>query len=134
MQNTIVKLVTDVNDGHENPLKAYALLRQWGKDIDSALKEIEEYALLEAKKYPKTFEQYGFEFTRSEGARRFDFKGCQSWVKTSTELKEIEERLKATWNLHQKIGQVASAETGEELELPVCNFGKESLTIKIKKA
>lgn len=133
MENTIVRLVTDVNDGHENPLKAYALLRQWGKDIDSALKEIEEYALLEAKKFPKTFELDGFEFTRSEGSRRFDFKGCKSWVETNAQLKEIEDRLKAAWNASQKIGAIASMETGEELELPICNFGKESLTIKIKK-
>ena len=130
---TIVKLVTDVNDGHENPLKAFALLRQWGKDIESAMKEIEEQALQEAKKHPKTFELEGWEITRSEGTRRFDFKGCQSWVKTNTELKEIEDRLKATWNAYQKIGNLASADTGEVLELPVCNFGKESLTIKIKK-
>ena len=72
------KIVTDVTDGNESPLKAYGILKSIQKELDLAIKEFEDYALQEAEKYDKTFSADGFTFERREGRRIWDFKECQS--------------------------------------------------------
>jgi len=56
------ELVQNVLDGSEDPLRAYAELKQYEKLIKSCLTEIWDIVDTEAAKEDKNFERYGFKF------------------------------------------------------------------------
>ena len=125
----IARIVTDVNDGAENPLIAIAIFKTIQNDLKEAIDEIEGYAISEAMKYDKTFELEGYKFQWKEGSRRYDFSGCKSWAEQKEKLSELEKSLKAAFAASQRFGQIASTETGEQIELPVCNISKPSISL-----
>lgn len=128
----LAQIVVSVENGNRSPLEGFALIKTTLKECEAALKEIEAAAIEEARQYgQKSFQFSGFEFQRSEGRRLFDFKTSPAWNKKKAELTHLEERMKAAWNMSQKIGGgIASMESGEEIELPAVTYSKESLSVK----
>ena len=125
----IEQLANDTITGEENPFKALALAKEFKKTMDICIKAIEEVAQEEAEKYPKEFEEAGYQFTKRNGSRRYDFKHIKEWQDKKYELGLIEDKYKAVYNSFQKNLQSVS-EDGEVLELPKMTQSKDSLIIK----
>lgn len=124
------ELVQNVLNGDESPLKAYAILSLLQKDIDKAVKEIKEYALEEANKYPdKTFEDYGFKFERRNGSARYSFKHIEEWSNLKEQLSDVEQRAKQAYSSY-KSGLTSVSEDGEVMELPEVTYGSDVLVVK----
>ena len=125
----VEQITNQVHEGNLNALDAFIALKESKKEIEAALKEIEEDALLEASKYgAKTFDHAGWKIQLKDGSRRWNFKECQSWNTAKETLTEVEATLKAAYqagerNLH------AVTEDGEELELPQVTYSKSSISI-----
>jgi hypothetical protein len=57
--NQITSLVTEVEEGNVDALKAYIDLMRLNKVIEASLAQIKESAIKEAKNHSKSFEFYG---------------------------------------------------------------------------
>lgn len=125
----VSQLVQDVIDGAEDPLKAYANLKEYQKFVSTALSEIEGVAMEEAEKFEKTFEYNGFRFTRVDGRKLYNFKTMPSWVSKQKELKEIEEKGRAALTAMEK-DLLSVTQDGEMAELPTFTITKSSLSVK----
>lgn len=126
----IQQLVQDVLDGKENPLKAFAVLKGLQKQVSTAISEIEEGAIEEAGKYgEKTFEAMNYKFEIREGARRYSFKGIESWVETNKKLKDIEKQCKLAASAYEK-GKQLIDDNGEIVPIPEITHSKSSITVK----
>lgn len=127
----IEQLTIDAVQGVESPFKALAIAKEYKKKVDECLKAIEEVAMEEAKNHPKEFESDGYEFTKRNGSRRFDFKHIEEWQQKKQELTNIEEKYKSAFQCFQR-NLTSVSEDGEVLELPKMSQGKDSLIIKKK--
>ena len=126
----IQQLVQDVLDGKENPLKAFAVLKELQKQISNAISEIEDGAFEEAAKYgEKTFEAMNYKFELREGGRRYSFKNIDNWVSTNNKLKEIEKQCKLAATAYEKGKQIID-ENGELVPLPEITYSKSSITVR----
>jgi len=101
LKNSIHKLVAGAISGDEDALKAYSVLKQAEKEIKKLIIDVEPHALEAAKPYEKTFQKDGFQFEQRNGARKWNFKGIESWVDKKEELTVIEDRAKAAFNSYQ---------------------------------
>lgn len=126
----IEQLIQDVNDGNENPLKAFAVLKELQKNVSDALGYIEEYAMEEAEKYgAKTFEAMNYKFELREGSRRYSFKNIEKWVGLEKQRKDLEATLKNAASAYEK-GQTVVDENGEVVPVPEVTYSKSSITVK----
>lgn len=125
----IAQLVQDVEDGKENPLKAYALLKDHMKFVSEAIAQFEDYAQEEAAKFgAKTFETMGWKFEIRNGARRHSFKHIDEWLEVNTGLKEREKLYKAAAAAAEK-RQTIVDENGEVVPPSIVTFSKDSLIV-----
>ena len=134
MRETISQLVQDVMDGQEDPLRAFAILREAQVLIKKGITEIEDAAFIEAAKYgEKTFEHSDWKFTMKDGSKRFNFKGIDEWVDVESKKKAIESKYRSAFELSQK-GFQPVTDDGELLELPsnIVTFSKSSISISKK--
>lgn len=126
----IPQLVQDVYDGNEDPIKAYAIAKDFIDSNKEGLQALYEAAIDEASKHPEnTFEHEGFKITKKNGSKRFDYKHIEEWQQNNERKAEIEKKYKAAYNSFQVQLQAVS-EDGEVLELPKVTQGKDSLSIK----
>ena len=123
------QLVQDIIDGNEDPLKGFAILKDIADDISKCLSEIEAYAMEEAQKMDKTFEKYGYRFTRRDGSSRCSYKGIEEWESKKSELSKIEAKYKAALK-SSEMGITPVSEDGEEMQLPTLIHSKGSISIK----
>jgi hypothetical protein len=126
------KLVTNVEDGEESPLKGYAVLTQAKKFIEQCMEQIKPIAINAATKMnEKTFIADGFQFTFTDGRRNWDFKGIEAWEQKNKELKEIEAALKANAEASQRSMSQLITPDGEVLEVAKLTFSAPSLSVKL---
>ena len=126
-------LVQDVINGVEDPLVAYAILKQEEAHIKACLVEIEGAVAEEKDKYSdKTFEHQGYKFEKRAGGVTWDFKHIPEWKELKDRLGEIENKYKAAYNASQGGLITADGETGEDTVLPTCKPRKDSLVLKSK--
>ncbi len=126
----VEQMIQDVVDGNENPLRAYALLKEKQKDIQEAIKHIEEYAIEEAEKHgEKIFETMDWKFEMRNGARRCVYKNIPEWVEANKALKDRESLYKQAALAYEK-GKTIVDENGEVVPAAETTFAKSSLIIK----
>ena len=126
----LTQLAQDVFDGKEDPIKAYGIAKTYLDNAKEALEAIYEAAINEAHKYPEnTFQHEGFQITKKEGSKRFDFKHLTEWKEAKANLTEVEKKFKAAYNAYQT-NLTSVTDEGEVIELPKMVVGKDSLSIK----
>ena len=121
------QLVQDVHDGKEDPLKAYAILKDCDSYVKKCIDEINTVALEEAMKNPeKKFLGYGYWFEFRNGASRYDYSNIPEIVELEKDLKKmkLEARNRCKTN-HQIL-----SEDGEILPKPLVSYNKDSLSVK----
>lgn len=125
------ELIHEVEEGNLDALDVFIQLKEKEKEIKAALNEIEDQAMVEAAKHGKTSEHNGYQVQLKDGSRKYDFKGCPSWVEAEKRKKEIEEQLKAALQARERNILIAT-EDGEDIELPRITYSKSSITITKK--
>ncbi len=118
-----------VDEGGEDPLKAFAEMRAVIAAAQDALKIIEPIAIAQAERYhDKTFAHGGLTFTRTDGRRAFKFDHLKEWADAKRTLTDIEERAKnAALQAEKKL--ILAGGDGEVLEAAYVTYGKRSLSI-----
>jgi hypothetical protein len=123
-------LVTEVEEGNTDALKAYIELKKINKVLEAASKQIGENAMKEAKTYgEKSFQAFGAEVQVKEGAARFSFKHIPQWNEFEKKKKTIEDAAK---NRYKNNSLIIADENGEEIPMAECTYDKESIAITIK--
>jgi len=126
----IVTLVTEVEEGNEDALKALIHLKGIEKILADSISQIKEAAVTEAKKYEaKEFELEGAKVQVKEGAARFSYKHIPQWNTLDDKRKLIEEAAK---NRYKNPSLLVADESGEEIPMAKCTYDKESIAITLK--
>ena len=129
MKSHFNEIAANVIEGSVDPLIAYADLKDYKREIDQAIKDIEHIALEESEKYGKSFELHGIKFERRNGATRYDFKHIEQWQMMHQSLKNFEMQSKQALAA-LKHGANYIYENGEQIPLPKITYTKDSLIIK----
>lgn len=126
------KLRDDTTNEENDPLLAFAEVKQIEKIVKAAKDEIEPFAMNELDRIgEKTHIAHGFSFTKVNGRRIFDYKNCPSWTRVEQEKKAIESELKANFAYMERHGAIsANSDTGEIGEIPQLKPSKDSITVK----
>jgi len=127
----ITSLVTEVEEGNVDALKAYIDLMRLNKVLEASLAQIKESAIKEAKNHSKSFEFYGAKVEVKEGSARYDYKGVSQWVALSEKMKGVESAAKQR-ALNPNI-IMADADTGEEILPAMVSYNKETIAITLPK-
>ncbi len=122
-------IANNVIQGMTDPLIAYAELKEFKREIDQAIKDIEPIALEESEKYGKSFELHGIKFERRNGATRYDFKHIEQWQMMHQDLKKFEMQSKQALAA-MKNGANYIDEHGEQIPVPKVTYSKDSLITK----
>ena len=126
----IEQLVKDVDEGVENPLKAYAIIRSRQKQLADAIAHIEEYAMDEAVKYgERSFTDMGWRFDLRDGSRRCSFKEIDEWVRLNKAIKEKEAQYKEAAVAHEKGNSVVD-ENGEVVPPAAVSYTRPSISVR----
>ena len=129
-EQELAHLLTEVENGNENPLLLYAEIKQLKELYTTAEKQVVDIALDEAEKYPeKSFELDGYVFEKRNGATRYSYKNIPEWQTYNEALKNCEARHKQAFISRQK-GLLIASEDGEEIVLPEVNYSKNGLIVK----
>jgi len=123
------QLVQDVMDGKQNPYEALYLLKDRLKTIKLGIEIVEVEAINSCEYEDKTFKSQGYEVTKVNGRKLWNFKGCKSYQIAKDNLKEIEDNLKASYSANEN-GLTMINEDSEVIELPIVTFTKDSLKVK----
>lgn len=118
----------NVLNGNQDPLVAYAELKDIERELKSTIDEVYEAAIIEAKKEDKTFQLMGYKFEVRNGKTSYSFKHIQKWNDLNDQRKEFEEICKTALKMGNKI-QMAN-EDGEAIDLPTVTYSKDSLIVK----
>ncbi len=118
--------------GEGDALLAYADLRAAQGAIAEALKSIEDIALAEARKYGKSFDRHGLNWTVSEGRRAYKYDHLHDWSEAKAALTRIEERAKQAAIAYSN-GMGMHTDDGEVIEAAIVTYGKASLSIRAMK-
>jgi hypothetical protein len=133
LRQQISEAVQGVVDGYADPLEVWVELKKVEQVLDSAKKEIEGAVIKTADNFEsKTFEYKGVIFTKNDGRAMYDFKNCSQWVKIKEQLKEIEDKAKASASNYAKFKSHLITEDGEVVEPCIVSYSKPSITIKFK--
>lgn len=128
----LVAIVEQAENGELNALEVMATLRDNEKQLKALLGRIEPHAFVEADKYTeKTISIEGYEVTKKDGARRFDYKHIEEWQAADQAKKNIEAQYKQAFISAEK-NLLAVTKDGEELVLPKALYSKPSLSFKRK--
>jgi len=89
------KLIEAVNDGNNDPLKAYKVISNAIKALETAKNGIKDNAILEAEKFGKTFDRHNAKFSYSTRTN-YDFKNCndEHYNSITTKIKSLTESKK----------------------------------------
>jgi len=126
-------MITKLHDrafaGDINPLQAYAqakyILDKYTKLVD----ELKEFAQEEADKYPKQFEDFGFNFEKRNGRTIYDFKHLPQWQQADKLKKMVEEQSKQALKAMERGDTIVDAD-GCIIEPPKVSYTKDVLIIK----
>jgi predicted ATPase len=130
---TLGSLVQDVQDGKENPLRAWAVLTEIEKYIEKCKEATKVFVSEEVNKYPEQkFEAHGFVVEKRNGRAVWNFKNCNSWVEKNRQLKEHEEILKHSYQIYNKGGVIGVDENGEQVEIPTVTYTDQIITVRAK--
>ena len=132
MIQIIVKIAEDVQNGSIDPLKAYLDLKSIESELKNAFAIVQDLAINEAQKYPKTFQFHGYEVQNKSGAGRWDFKHISDWNNKKRELDEVEEKHKLAFKMAEK-GDTYITEGGEVIEPAFYIPGKDTIAVKLLK-
>jgi len=127
----IAAMLMAVEDGNENPLRAYVELKRIEKVVEESIKQVFPEALTEASKYSeKTFSFNGAEITKKANPGRWDYKSCPRVEDVAAQLKEAQEQAKAAYNQSQKGALLLD---GDQCVIEPASYmhGSDSLSIKI---
>jgi len=123
------QLVQDVFDGQEDPLKAYAIAKEYEKSVKECLEALKEAALEEASTYEKNFEHAGFKFERRDGKATYSYKHIDSWNEANNKKKHIETTAKDAFKAYSQ-GKTMVDDQGEVIEPAHVTYSSDSLVIK----
>jgi len=129
MKSHFNEIAANVIEGSADPLISYADLKEYKREIDQAIKDIEHIALEESEKYGKSFELHGIKFERRNGATRYDFKHIEQWQMMHQDLKNFEMQSKQALAA-MKHGANYIDENGEQIPVPKITYTKDSLITK----
>ena len=129
MKSHFNDIANNVIQGMTDPLIAYAELKEYKREIEQAIKDIEPIALEESEKYGKSFELHGIKFERRNGAVRYDFKHIEQWQMIHQELKNFEMQSKQALAA-LKHGANYIDENGEQVPVPKLTYTKDTLITK----
>lgn len=133
MEKQITDLVEQVKNGEIDGLKAYIELKRLEKTLSESIKTVQEFALTEAAKYgQKTFEFHNAKIELKSGAGTWKFDSYEKYNSVKTQLKSIEENMKAAYNASQKMQTVVD-ESGEIIPPAQYIAGKDTLAVMLKK-
>jgi len=125
-----LKIIQDLRDGKENPLKALALFKLQKDQIQKYIDEVEPLAMDEANKYESnSFKDYGFSFERRTGGPIYNYKSIPQWQEADKKKKEIEKNHKSAYLSYQN-GINSVDENGEILMMPEVSNRKDSIVVK----
>jgi hypothetical protein len=130
----IASIVNAVENGTADGLDAFIELKKIEKKLSGAIDSVFETAFSDASKYG-TGEHLrnGVIFSVRPTAGRWDFKGCQMWIEQKSQLENVEKHLKSLVSSRQIGDPIVDHETGEIIQLPTFNAGKETIFLKIPK-
>lgn len=129
-EEEVAHLLTEIENGNNNTLIAYANLKRCLNLYNDAVKKLEPLALDEANKYPeKTFNDFGFSFEKRNGSTRYSYSHIKAHKELKEKLKEVEEKSKQAY-LSKIKGLLTANKDGEEIELPKVTHTKDSLIVK----
>lgn len=116
------EIVRQVKEGEINALSIYVDLKRYEKELSEALKEIQDFAIEEANKYPeKSFKAFGAMIEKKSGASRWDYSEVREWNLAKERIKQIE-----------TIAQVGGMDdSGNEIQRAFKVPGKETIAIKL---
>lgn len=125
----IAELIQDVLDGNEDPIRAYAILKEEQELIKKGLEAISGGVMEEMAKEDKNFTRHGYKFEKRSGRKVWNFKHLDRWDDARNQLKEVEDYYKKAYEASNK--QIMSvSQDGEIIELPKVTFTRDVLIIK----
>jgi hypothetical protein len=135
MDETIAHIVEGVEGGSITPLKALVELRKTKDLIESALKQIEDYAIAELFNYDhKTTTVDGVKLELRSSAGRWDYSGVPYYESAKEALKRAEEKAKTAYSLVTKSGALPiDGETGEVIAAAQYTPGKDTIFVSLVK-
>jgi hypothetical protein len=123
----IQSIAFDVNEGNENALQAYILLKALASELDNIIDEIQPLAIQAASQHGgKRFTINGVTVEKREGTRRWSYPDYTPYNLAKSKAKELE-KLMQTVAISGSV--LADAETGEIVPPAVCTFTKETIAI-----
>lgn len=89
-------IANEVVNGHMSPAEGWVVLHSIKQDLEAAMESIKEAARIELAKYGKEgYVAAGKRVIVRQGKRSFSYKHYQGWADLSSEIKGIEEKMKA---------------------------------------
>ena len=132
LKEQISQMIQDVHDGNESPCRAYAILKELEKQIESCLEVIKDPAMDEARDFNKGEPYYDgtWEFRSSQTYLNFD--EDETYVSLSNDLSLRKKDLNNAWKANQR-GIIQADSEGEQIPvLSVKTPAKEGLIFKPK--
>lgn len=130
MIDQLSKLVSNVEDEKESPFEAITYFKALESFIKEAQKQVMEVALHESQYEDKTFTKGEHTFTKMSGRAIWNFKNLKDWSDSKAKLKLIEDKYKTAYRNSQN-GLMNVTSDGEEMELPVVTYTKDTLSVKV---
>ena len=128
--SAVSRMCEDVENGEESPLEALANLKELEKTMKDAIQFVMKYAVDEASKYEKTFNEGDHQFTLVNGRRTFSFKNIKEWNEINKQKKSCEDKYKQLW-MSAKNGVTCITDDGEIVDLPDVTYAKDSVSVKV---
>jgi hypothetical protein len=125
------QMIALIEDGELNALEAHAKAKAIVAALTDVIKSTEDLAQDEAAKYgAKSFEAFGANITRKEGAATPDYAQDAVWVQMRDTLKAREELLKTA--MKSKGVEIIDTNTGEVVPQVQPKYSKSSISIQFK--
>lgn len=130
----IASMIGAVENGTADGLDVFIELKKIEKKLSGAIDSVFETAFSDASKYGSGEHlRNGVIFSVRATGGRWDFKNCQIWIEQKSQLENVEKHLKSLVSSHKIGDPIVDHETGEIMELPNYNPGKETIYLKIPK-
>lgn len=115
-------------DGEVDPLEVYIQFKQMKAELETLIKGLQDDALAEMDKYGKgQHTLYGALVQVKMTPGRWDFTRCTEFNAQKDALRELEAQLKG---IAKNGGAYLDQDTGEIWELPIQEFGVETVEVK----
>lgn len=129
VESSIQTLISGVENGEIRGLEVFATFKKLEKIFDEAKRKVEEHAMLEASRQPKTFVISGVEFTSKEGYAILDYEKDDIYRKLKKQLSDRKALLDTVYKSKEVLFD------GDGVEVPnvgVKSYSKDSLSVKFK--